>query len=133
MRRGGPQRGVEGDVVGAAVGRPRLDVAPPLALGLRARAAAGALARQTVERGIQFARREFGLALDLLAAFPPVGVLLVEDVLRRRLGLAEVRQFLVTALAQGLTFFLAACSSSLSALASAASSPSLHSDMTWSS
>ncbi len=132
MRRGGAQRGVEGDVVSAAVGGARLNVAAALALGLGAGAAPGALARQAVERRIQFARRKLGLAFDLLAALPPVGVLLVKDVLRGRFCLTEVRQLFIAAVAQGLAFFLAACSS-LSALASEASSPSLHSDMTCSS
>ena len=132
VRRGGAQRGVKGDVVSAAVGGPRLDVAATLALGFGARATPGALARQAVERRIQLARCELGLAFDLLAALPPIGILLVKDVLRGRFCLTEVRQLFIAAIAQGLAFFLAACSS-LSALASEASSPSLHSDMTCSS
>ncbi len=84
---GGAEGGVEGDVVGLAVGGAGLDVAAALALGVGARAAPGVLAGQLVERGVELARVE-GLAdLDLLAAVPPVGVLVVENrLLRRGLG-----------------------------------------------
>ena len=76
----------------------------PLGLSC-ASGAPGALSRQTVERRIQFARSELGLALDLAATLPPVGVLLVKDLLRRRLRLAGIRLFLTLVAAQGPGFF----------------------------
>jgi hypothetical protein len=73
---GGAQRGIKRDVgrLLAAMQRARLDVAPALAVGARARAASCGAARQLVELGLQLARRKLGAALDLLSAFPPIGV-----------------------------------------------------------
>ena len=114
-RRGGAQRGVEGDVVGLAVGGARLHVAPALAVGVRARAPTRLLARHLVERGLQLARGKFRAGLDLLAAFPPVRIVIIEHVLRRRVGLTEIRHFFVGFSGYRGTFFLTACCSPSSA------------------
>jgi hypothetical protein len=82
----GAQRGVEGQVVGLAIGRASLDIAPALALGVRAAATPAIAARDMVERVLDFARQESRPDLDLLAAIPPVGRKLVEDILPGRLG-----------------------------------------------
>jgi hypothetical protein len=82
VRGGGAQGGVEGDVVDLVPGRARLDVASALAVGARATAPPGAAARQAVQRGVEFTRRELLGRLDLFAALPPVGIALVEDDLR---------------------------------------------------
>jgi len=51
-------------------------------------------AGQFVERGVELARAEGFAGLDLLPAFPPVGVGVREDVLLLRRGLALLRTFL---------------------------------------
>jgi hypothetical protein len=80
MGRGGAQGGVEGQIAHlVAFGQAGLDVASTLAVGLRARTATSLLARQPVELGVEPARGKFRRTADLLAAFPPVGVM-------RRLG-----------------------------------------------
>jgi hypothetical protein len=56
-----------------------------LALGLRQRAASGLFAGELVERGVQPARPKGLPGLDLLAAVPPLGVRVREDILRRGL------------------------------------------------
>ena len=58
-----------------------------LSLGAGQRSASGVLPGQFVERGVEFARREGFARLDLLAAFPPVGVGVGEDILLLRRGL----------------------------------------------
>ena len=93
MRRGGAEGGIEGDVVELVPGGARLDVAAVLALGLGQRTAAGMLAGQFVERGVELARAEGFSRLDLLPAFPPVGVGVREDVLLLGRGLALLRTF----------------------------------------
>jgi hypothetical protein len=50
-------------------------------------------ARHLVERGLQLARGKLPAGLDLLAAFPPIGVAVVKDVLWLRLSLTEIRRF----------------------------------------
>jgi hypothetical protein len=93
MRSSGAQRGVEGDVVGLSVYRARLYVAPALAVGAGAGAASGLAAGQPVERRIQAARYvKFGPRLNALAAFPPACARILEDVLRARLRLADLRR-----------------------------------------
>jgi hypothetical protein len=90
----GAEGGVEGDVIGLVAGRARLDIATVLALGLRQGPAPGVLAGQFIQRGIQLARLEGLAGPDLLAALPPVGVGMREDVLLRRLGFRLLRTLL---------------------------------------
>ena len=82
-------------------------------------------ARHAVELGIELARFEFGLRLDLLPAFPPARVRSREDILGGGFCLPEFLILRLAFAAYRLTFFLvcAACSS-LSSVNSPASSPS---------
>jgi hypothetical protein len=67
-----PDGGVEGNVIGFAVGRAGLDVAPPLALGAGAAAASALPPGEFVDRGIEaFSDLELFPDPGLLAAFPP--------------------------------------------------------------
>jgi hypothetical protein len=52
-----------------------LDITTALAVGLGARAAAGLLARQAIQLGIQAAGGKLLSAIDLLPALPPVGIM----------------------------------------------------------
>ena len=106
MRRGSAQRSVEGDVVGAIAGWPRLDVASAFAVGLGVGASPALLARQAVELRIQPARLELGPGFSLLTAFPPVAALILKHVLRRRLGVRDVRCLLLALPLYRLAFFL---------------------------
>ena len=101
----GPQRGIKGDVVVPAVGGTCLNVTPTFALGARLRTSPGPLPCQLVEGGIQFARRKFRAGFDLFAALPPVGILVVENILRAGVGLAVIRQFFAATIGYGLAFF----------------------------
>jgi hypothetical protein len=114
VKGGGAQRRVKGDVVCSVPGGARLNVAPVLAVGARAAAAAVDLARQPVERRIQIARNEFLIRLDFLAAFPPVRLLrLLEYILLSSLRrcVACVRVRLTGRLGQRLAFFSGSASS----------------------
>jgi len=91
---GGAEGGVEGDVVVAVARRARLDIAAVLALGVGERTAPGVLAGQFIERGVELAGQEGLAGLDLLPAFPPVGVGVREDILLLRGGLALLGAFL---------------------------------------
>ena len=46
------------------------------------------------DAAIDVARGEFRAGLHLLAAFPPIGVVVLKHVLGGRLGLAEIRRLL---------------------------------------
>ncbi len=112
--RSGPQRGVKGDVRRDAVGRAGGDVAAALAVGARLGAAAAHAARDAVELALEPTRLERLAGLDLLAAFPPVGLERINWRLRRRFG--QPAPLLVLARLAGyatrLTFFLSVgCSS----------------------
>jgi hypothetical protein len=89
--RGGAQRGVKGDVVGFAIGRPGLDVASAFAVGAGAAAPPALAACQLVERGVEPAHDlELAFWLDLLPAIPPVRRLVLKDVLAGGLGLSNL-------------------------------------------
>jgi hypothetical protein len=49
-------------------------------------------AHDLIDVGLQLARGKFGAGLDFLAAIPPVRIAVIEDVLRRGIGLSEVRR-----------------------------------------
>lgn len=83
MGRGGAQRGIKGQIGDFASGQAGLDVAAALALGPGLGAAAGFVARQLVELGIQTAGVELLSGADFLPAFPPVALL---RLVRDRLG-----------------------------------------------
>jgi hypothetical protein len=75
MGRGGAQGGIEGQIAHLVTLRQAgLDVPAALAVGLGARPPAGLLARQPVELGVEPAWGKLRRTADLLAAFPPVGV-----------------------------------------------------------
>jgi len=75
MRRGRPQRGIKGQVAYlVAFGQSGLDVTTALAVRLGSGAPAGLLSRQPVELSVQPPRGKFLGTADLLAAFPPIGV-----------------------------------------------------------
>ena len=75
LERGGcAESSIESDVIGLVVGRPCLDVAAVLTLGLRQRTASGLLACKLVEGRVQPAGPEGLSGLDLLSAVPPLGV-----------------------------------------------------------
>ena len=73
---GGAQRGIKGQIGDFVFGGDAgADVVAPFAFGFGLGAAAGLLAGEAVELGIQAAGGEFLLGLDFLAAFPPMAVL----------------------------------------------------------
>jgi hypothetical protein len=88
-------RGVEGDVGVVAVGGARGDIAATLAVGAGARTPAGGAAGQLVEVGLELARGKLLAGVDLLPAFPPVGVIVLKGVLGAGVGLTDVRRLLL--------------------------------------
>jgi hypothetical protein len=92
--RGSAQRGIEGNIAGAiAPQRTRLNVAPALAVRARARTPPRLPPRQLVEAGLQLARGKLAAAFDLVAAFPPVRIGVLEYALRCGFGLPKVNFF----------------------------------------
>jgi hypothetical protein len=86
---------IERQVIGFAIGWASLDVASALAVGAGAAAAASLATGQLIEGGIQAARNlKFLARLGLLAAFPPVCILVLKDILARGLGRVRVWVFL---------------------------------------
>jgi hypothetical protein len=82
---GGADGGIKGNIAGVAVGRAGLDVPPALAVGAGAATAPPLPPRQAIKGGVDAARElEFGCRFDLLAAFPPLCILALEDVLPGR-------------------------------------------------
>ena len=104
---------------------------PALAVSMGARTASGMFAGEFVEVGLQLAWGELFARLDLFTTIPPVSIIVVKNVLRGWVGLADVGLFFLRISGYGLAFFLTAVSWSLS-LGSVISSPSPHSDVTCS-
>ncbi|MDX2159877.1 MAG: hypothetical protein SF162_00995 [bacterium] len=92
VRRSGAQGRVEGDIRVVAVGGARADVAPALAIRACARTPTRCATGQFVEVSLQFSGRELTAGLDLLAAFPPVRILILEYRLWAGFGLTEIRR-----------------------------------------
>ncbi|MCX7755156.1 MAG: hypothetical protein N2117_07905 [Anaerolineales bacterium] len=92
IRRRRADGGIEGDV-GRAVGRARFDVASPPPFGNGFGAPPGFLARQFIQRGIQFAGGKGFARLDLLPTFPPVGVLGGKNILPGGFGCSALGVF----------------------------------------
>ena len=73
-RRGRPEGGVKGQVVGLFVGRAGLNIAAALAIGISVRAASRMVAHHLVERGIQAARLKNLAGFGFCATLPPGSV-----------------------------------------------------------
>ncbi len=110
-RRGSPERRVKRNVVAPFPGRPRLNVAPALAIRAGLAAAARFLARQPIQRRVELARRERCAGVNLFAAFPPMRALVIENGLRRRFSFAQIGRFFGLLAGYGFTFFLTEVSS----------------------
>ena len=65
------------------------------AIRLGAGTASGMFTSQFIKRGLEFARVEFSARLDLFPAIPPVCIAIIEYILRSRVSLAVVWQFLI--------------------------------------
>jgi hypothetical protein len=89
--RGGAECRVEGNVGVIAVGGARLDIPPALTICLGARAASGAVPGEFIQRCLEFARGELRTGFGLFTTFPPVGILVVKDVLWGGVSLTVVR------------------------------------------
>jgi hypothetical protein len=106
VRRGGPDCGIQGDIVGLAISRAGLNVAAALAVRVSMAAAAPLAACELVQRGIETARNlELLTRLGLLAAFPPMSILVLKGVLASRLGRLGLRVFLGDLVIQGSAIF----------------------------
>ena len=92
-RCGGPQRGIEGQVIGFAARRAGLNVAPALAVSARPGTLAALFPGEFVEGRVELARIKFFAGPNLLPTFPPIAFLVIGDLLRLRFRLVVVRRF----------------------------------------
>ena len=92
---GSPQSRIEGDVIGAISGGFGADITPALAFGAGIRTAPGLFTGKLIKRCVQAARREFRCGICFLAAFPPIAILTVKNILGRRLRLTNLRGLLL--------------------------------------
>lgn len=86
MRRRGAEGGVESNIGLVFARGPRLDVAAALSFGVGTRTPPALAAGDLVQGIIDLARVKGFTGPYLLAAFPPMGVSAIEDLLRTRFG-----------------------------------------------